>query len=121
MKRDLALLLLAGALLLLPAAAAVDVFNPDEPREAEIAREMRGCRASALDLPILVDGQASPSRHHPCVLHRRGHARLPLRYAPPRPTRALVPDRRRGGGGRGPHQGSDRTSHPGRRDRGLSL
>jgi 4-amino-4-deoxy-L-arabinose transferase-like glycosyltransferase len=40
-KRDLALLLLAGALLLIPAAAAVDFFNPDEPREAEIAREMR--------------------------------------------------------------------------------
>lgn len=39
-KRDLALLLFAGALLLVSAAAAVDVFNPDEPREAEITREM---------------------------------------------------------------------------------
>ena len=37
-KRDLALLLFAGALLLVPAAAVVDVFNPDEPREAEIGR-----------------------------------------------------------------------------------
>src|SRR6185436_13033700 len=47
-KRDLALVLLAGALLLIPAAASVDVFNPDEPREAEITREM----AASMDLIV---------------------------------------------------------------------
>src|SRR6059036_3784642 len=40
-RRDLAALTLCGVLLLLPAIFLVDLFNPDEPREAEIAREMR--------------------------------------------------------------------------------
>src|SRR2546422_6819908 len=40
-RRDLALLVLCGFLLLLPAIFLIDLFNPDEPREAEIAREMR--------------------------------------------------------------------------------
>lgn len=41
LAKDLAGLLIGGALLLLPGLGAVDLFNPDEPREAEIAREMR--------------------------------------------------------------------------------
>src|SRR5437867_3391045 len=39
-RRDLAVLVLCGFLLLLPAIFLVDRFNPDEPREAEISREM---------------------------------------------------------------------------------
>ena len=40
-RRDLALLALAGALLYLPALGARDLWNPDEARYAEVAREMR--------------------------------------------------------------------------------
>jgi len=39
-RRDLALLALAGALLYLPALGARDLWNPDEARYAEVAREM---------------------------------------------------------------------------------
>lgn len=39
-RRDLALLALAGALLYLPALGAHDLWNPDEARYAEVAREM---------------------------------------------------------------------------------
>lgn len=38
--RDIGGIVLAAFLLLVPGAALVDLFNPDEPREAEIAREM---------------------------------------------------------------------------------
>src|SRR5439155_1801495 len=41
LAKDIATIVLGAALLILPGLAAVDVFNPDEPREAEIAREMR--------------------------------------------------------------------------------
>ena len=41
LRRDLALLALAGALVYLPALGARDVWNPDEARYAEVAREMR--------------------------------------------------------------------------------
>jgi 4-amino-4-deoxy-L-arabinose transferase-like glycosyltransferase len=39
-RRDLALLALLGALLFLPALGARDLWNPDEPRYGEVAREM---------------------------------------------------------------------------------
>lgn len=42
MKRDLALLALLGALLFLPGLGRRDLWNPDEARYAEVAREMRG-------------------------------------------------------------------------------
>jgi 4-amino-4-deoxy-L-arabinose transferase-like glycosyltransferase len=74
-KRDLGLLLLAGALLLVPAAAAVDVFNPDEPRESEIAREMR---ASGDPVVPRFDGCAfleKPPLFYWCAL---AAAKLPL-------------------------------------------
>ena len=38
--RDLAAILIGAVLVLFPGLWAVDLFNPDEPREAEIAREM---------------------------------------------------------------------------------
>ena len=38
--RDALLILLAGALLLFTGLGRADLFNPDEPREAEMAREM---------------------------------------------------------------------------------
>ncbi|MEA2564220.1 MAG: hypothetical protein QOH06_5724 [Acidobacteriota bacterium] len=41
MKRDLALLALLGALLFLPGLGSRDLWNPDEARYAEVAREMR--------------------------------------------------------------------------------
>src|SRR5215212_4147109 len=41
LKRDLALLALLGALLFLPGLGARDLWNPDEARYAEVAREMR--------------------------------------------------------------------------------
>lgn len=40
-RRDLLLLALLGALLFLPGLGARDVWNPDEARYAEVAREMR--------------------------------------------------------------------------------
>ena len=39
-RRDLVLTLLLGALLYLPGLGARDLWNPDEPRYAEVAREM---------------------------------------------------------------------------------
>ena len=39
-RRDTLLLLLAGTLLFLPGLGARDLWNPDEPRYAEVAREM---------------------------------------------------------------------------------
>ena len=41
MRRDLLLLTLLSALLFLPALGARDLWNPDEARYAEVAREMR--------------------------------------------------------------------------------
>lgn len=41
MRRDLALLALLGALLFLPGLGSRDLWNPDEARYAEVAREMR--------------------------------------------------------------------------------
>jgi len=41
LKRDLALLALLGALLFLPGLGSRDLWNPDEARYAEVAREMR--------------------------------------------------------------------------------
>lgn len=40
-RRDLALVALAGALLFLPGLGVRDLWNPDEARYAEVAREMR--------------------------------------------------------------------------------
>ncbi len=39
-RRDVLLLVLAGTLLFLPGVGARDLWNPDEPRYAEVAREM---------------------------------------------------------------------------------
>lgn len=41
MRKDLALLALLGALLFLPGLGSRDLWNPDEARYAEVAREMR--------------------------------------------------------------------------------
>jgi len=49
-RRDLVLATLLGAVLFLPGLGARDLWNPDEPRYAEIAREMR----EAGDLPHFV-------------------------------------------------------------------
>ena len=40
MRRDVLVLLAAGSLLLFAGLGRADLFNPDEPREAEMAREM---------------------------------------------------------------------------------
>jgi 4-amino-4-deoxy-L-arabinose transferase len=39
-RRDTLLLILAGTLLFLPGLGSRDLWNPDEPRYAEVAREM---------------------------------------------------------------------------------
>jgi 4-amino-4-deoxy-L-arabinose transferase-like glycosyltransferase len=41
LRKDLALLALLGALLSLPVLGSRDLWNPDEARYAEVAREMR--------------------------------------------------------------------------------
>src|SRR3954447_21610992 len=48
LRRDLLLLALLAALLHLPALGRRDVWNPDEARYAEVAREMRDAGSWAL-------------------------------------------------------------------------
>ena len=68
MRRDVGAIVLAALLLLLPGAALVDLFNPDEPREAEIAREMAISRDGLVprfnDCPFL----EKPPLFYWCVL-----------------------------------------------------
>ncbi|MFL6195629.1 MAG: ArnT family glycosyltransferase [Thermoanaerobaculia bacterium] len=49
-RRDLVILALLGALLFLPGLGARDVWNPDEARYAEVAREMRDAGSWAVPL-----------------------------------------------------------------------
>src|ERR1044071_5231628 len=48
LRRDLLLLALAASLLFLPGLGRRDVWNPDEARYAEVAREMRDAGSWAL-------------------------------------------------------------------------